>query len=181
LDDATRDKLLIQHRSTVKPTVPEVAYRLPAIEQLRDEVVNVLATTVTSSALEALKDDPQLGDWTRHGLGLHKNRKSEVCMFCEQPLPAGRLAALEAHFSTEYDRFLHRVDELVGRLKAAAKQASDVRPPDRAALYEDMTAEYDSAEQALRLVIEKLRGRRPLQALEQRRQPFEPRAGCYPT
>jgi wobble nucleotide-excising tRNase len=158
LDDSTRDKLLIQHRSSVKPRVPEVAYQLPAIEQLCGEVANVLATTVTSAALEALKDDPQLGDWTRHGLVLHKDRKSEFCLFCEQPLPAGRLAALEAHFSTEYDRFLQRVNELVGRLQAIAKQASDVRPADRAALYEDMTADYHSAEQALRQVLEKVRG-----------------------
>ena len=158
LDDATRDTLLLQHRSTVRPTVPEVAYRLPATEQLRDEVVDVLATTVTSSALEALKDDPQLAEWTRHGLGLHKSRQSEVCLFCQQPLPVGRLAALEGHFSTEYERFVRLVGDLIGRLKAIAKQASEVRPPDRAVLYADMTAEYDAAELTLGQVLEKVRG-----------------------
>lgn len=176
LDDISRDKLLIQHRSTVKHTVSEVTYRLPVIEQLLGDVVGTLETTVTSSALEALKDDPRLAEWTRLGLGLHKDRNSEVCLFCEQSLPAGRLPALEAHFSAEYDRFLQRVSELIGRLKAIAKQANEFRPPDRAALYEDMTTEYDSAVQAVRHALTKVQNLvdELVQALEGKRgQPFK--------
>lgn len=171
LDDATHDNLFLQHRATIKPRVSEVEYRLPLVEQFRSEVGAILATTVTSSALQALKDDSRLGDWARQGLRLHKDSKSEVCLFCDQSLPADRLAVLEAHFSAEYDRFLQRVNEQLDLLKRTAKQASEARPPDRAALYEDMTAEYDSAELALRNALKKLRGFLDvlIQALEEKR------------
>jgi len=175
LDDSTRDNLLLQHRAIIKARVAGVDYVLPGIEQLRHEVASILAKPVSTSALRALKNDPQLGDWAREGLRLHKHRNAKVCLFCEQRLPPGRLDALEAHFSTAYEQFIQRVDEHIERLKATSDRSDDVRPPDRAALYDDMAAEYNDAREALEHALSKLRQfiDALIEALEAKRgQPF---------
>jgi len=106
-----------------------------------------LQTTVTSAAIEALKDDPELSKWTREGLALYQNRKSDRCLFCEQPLPNDRLAALEAHFNDEYERLLQRIDEQISSLESLRKQAAEVRVrlPQRTGLYNDLVEEYNTA------------------------------------
>lgn len=157
LSDAQRDSLLVQHRATPKPKVAEIAYGLPQLQELADAVSALLGTTVVSASIQALKDDNALAEWTRHGLGLHKERKSDKCLFCEQSLPARRLADLEAHFNAEYERLLRRIDEKTQSLESAWKQASELRLPDRAALYDDLATEYDAAEQALRRALDAVR------------------------
>ena len=153
LSESERESLLLQHRATIKPKVAEVSYRLPPLQQLREDVATVLAMTVTSQAIEALREDATLSEWTRHGLGLHKERRVDACLFCEQPLPAGRMHALEAHFSSEYDRFLQRVKTQIEQLRKVAQEAGELRLPDRAVFYEDLAAEYDSAQGALQRLI----------------------------
>ena len=149
LQESDRDVLLAQHRSTPKPKVKEIAYRLPSLQEITDSVTAVLGTTVVSAAIQSLKNDASLAEWTRHGLGLHKDRQSKNCLFCEQPLPEGRLAALEAHFSTEYERLLHTIDEQVRRIQESVKDANQLRLPNRAELYEDLASDYDAAQLSL--------------------------------
>ena len=149
LDDSARETLLSQHSSTPKPKVQEVVFGVPSLQELADRVSATLATTVVSAAIQSLKDDTTLAEWTRHGLGLHKDRQSKKCMFCEQPLPEGRLAALEAHFSAEYEQFLRKIDEQVEQLQESVKAASQLKLPNRAELYDDLASDYDVAQQSL--------------------------------
>ena len=145
LSDEQREGLLAQHQATRKPKVSEVTYQVPALKVLADQVAEILRTTVVSSAIQALKDDSALAEWVRHGLVLHKERKSYKCLFCEQPLPEDRLVKLEAHFNAEYERFLQRVEEQIQALKSAEKQAAEVRLPNRAELYEYLQNDFDKA------------------------------------
>jgi wobble nucleotide-excising tRNase len=149
LDDATRESVRMQSEATIKPELSVVSYRLPSLEALRDEVAAVLSTTVTSAAIQTLKDDTALGSWLQEGLALHKHRESKVCMFCEQPLPAQRMAALEAHFNAEYERLVARTDQLAKQIRDASAQASQVVRPDPSTLYDDMRDEYQAAEISL--------------------------------
>lgn len=158
LGDTQRDALLAQQRASLKPKVLEVPYRLPQLDDLAASASALLGTTVVSAAIQSLKDDAALAEWTRHGLGLHKERRSDKCLFCQQVLPDGRIADLEAHFNAEYERFLQRVDEQIRALETARKHATELRLPDRAALYEDLTADYDIAEQALRQTLDAAKG-----------------------
>ena len=158
LSEADRDTLLLQHRAHVKPKVAEVSYALPDLGKIRDDGAGSLATTVTSDAIAALKDDPTVSEWTRHGLGLHKERRSTTCLFCEQALPACRMTALEAHFSAEYDRFLQRVNKQAEDLRGVAQQASNLRLPDRAALYEHLQEHYDFAQDAVATMLDSVSG-----------------------
>lgn len=157
LRDDQREALLAQHQATPKPKVSEVTYQVPALQGLADQVAALLRTTVVSSAIQALKDDSALAEWVRHGLGLHNDRRSDKCLFCEQPLPAGRLGELEAHFNAEYERLLRQIDEQIRALEAANGQAAGVRPPNRAELYDDLQADFDSAERAFRQMIDTVR------------------------
>lgn len=154
LSDSQRENFLAQHRAIQKPKVSEVAYRLPQLLDLADKVAALLGTTVVSAAIQALKDDPVLAEWTRHGLGLHKERKPDRCLFCEQPLPERRLGELEAHFNAEYEQLLQTVGEQILALESAEKQAAELKLPNRAELYDDLAADFGAREQALRRVLE---------------------------
>ncbi len=150
LDESARDKLIAQHRATPKAKVPLVAFTLPDLKGLADSVQGLLGTTVTSSAIQALKDDSELAEWVRDGLGLHKDHKANKCLFCEQPLPEGRLAALDAHFNAEYERLLKSINDQIQALETTRKQADDLQIPDRAVFYDDLSDDYDAAEKTHR-------------------------------
>ncbi len=157
LTDADRDKLLAQHQATPKPKVQDVTYAFPDISEILTSTSEVLTATVVSAALERLKSDPTLAEWIRHGLGLHRERNSERCLFCEQPLPKDRLAALEAHFSAEYEQFVQRLERLIKELQASSKAAGELRLPNKAELYDDLGPEFQTAETGLRKALDAAR------------------------
>lgn len=154
LSSSDRDKLLAQHRASPKPKLQPLAYQLPALDALAETAAELLSTTVVSTTLQALKEDASLSAWVRQGLGLHQERHVDQCLFCEQSLPGGRLSALEAHFNTEYERFMNRLDTEIDGLNAAAKAGAGLSLSNRAEFYDDLAAEYDTAETALRAAIE---------------------------
>jgi len=154
LSDSDRDRLLAQHRSSPKPKLQPITYQLPALVTLANTVSELLSTTVVSAAIQSLKDDPSLSAWVRQGLGLHQERQLDECLFCEQGLPSGRLATIEAHFNVEYEQFMKRLDAEIDRLNTAAKAGAGLTLPNRAELYDDLAAEYAAAEAALRQAVE---------------------------
>ncbi len=177
LSDAERDKLAAQHRAAPKPKVQECTYALPDFDAIVSRLSKVLTTTVVSAAIEALKGDPTLAEWTRQGLGLHRDRKAERCLFCQQPLPKDRLAALEAHFSTQYEQFMQGLDDLIGELQASSEAAAELRVPNKAELYDDLGPDFQTAETGLRKALDAARSflDAAVQALTQKkRRPFEP-------
>ena len=149
LDDSERDALLVQHRATLKPQIAEITYRLPDLQALADTTSALLAKTVVSAAIQSLKDDAEVADWTRRGLGLHNDRSANKCMFCEQQLPEGRLPALEAHFSAQYEQFMREINDQLTDLVSIRNKGPEFNWPSRAEFYDDITAEYEAAEGAL--------------------------------
>jgi len=153
LSDTDREALLVQHKGTPKAKLTEITYQLPDLKQLANTTSDLLGKTVVSAAIQSLKEDPEVGEWTRSGLGLHKDRQTDTCLFCEQPLPKGRLATLEAHFSTEYEQFMQEIDEQVKSLQTILTEASELKLPNKAEFYDDMATEYEAAERTLRQVV----------------------------
>jgi wobble nucleotide-excising tRNase len=153
LSDAEREKLLARHWATPKPKIQEVMYTLPNFDALLASLSELVTTTVVSTAIQALKDDPTLAEWTREGLRLHHDLKPERCLFCEQALPEGRLAALEAHFSAQYEQFMQRLDHFVAELEAWLRTASELQVPNKAELYDDLAAEFQAAETGLQEAV----------------------------
>lgn len=148
LADDERERLLSQSRATPKNPISEIQYFLPDLHKLAEETKLLMQRSVVSSAIAALKADPQLSSWIRDGLGLHQQREAEQCLFCERPLPDGRITALEAHFSTEYEQLLRQLDIQVAQLEAASSSISQVSLPNRAEFYEDLAADFDQAKAA---------------------------------
>ncbi len=118
LTEVEREELLIKLRATPRPKVEALVYALPDFNAITDDLSKLLTNTVVSAAIEALKDNPKLADWTRQGLALHQDQNAERCLFCEQPLPKDLLAALEAHFNAQYEQFIQRLDKDINELKA---------------------------------------------------------------
>jgi wobble nucleotide-excising tRNase len=154
LSESDREKLLAQHRATPKPKVQEISHQPLTLATQAGAVSQLLKTTVVSAAIRSLKDDPDLSSWVHQGLGLHQGRHAETCLFCEQTLPKGRLTALEAHFSAEYDQFLKSVDGQIARLQAASKAAATLSLPNRAEFYEDIAVDYEGARTTLEGALE---------------------------
>ncbi|MEW6105271.1 MAG: AAA family ATPase [Bacillota bacterium] len=157
LSDEEWDKLRAQHLAKPKQKVRELSYSVPSLDELAGSVSDLLEKTVVSAAIHSLKDDPELAEWTRHGLALHKERQSETCLFCQQSLPQSRIAELEAHFSAQYEKFIKTLDEQVQRLQTISKQASELKLPTRAELYDDLASDYEKAEKELRGTLEAVR------------------------
>ena len=149
LSDDERERLVSQSKATPKDPVSEVQLRLPDLQRLTNTTRQLLQKSVVSSAIATLRADAQLSAWTRDGLGLHQQRDTNHCMFCEQPLPDGRMAALEAHFSTEYEQMLRQLDTQIGELEAGSRTLSQLSLPNRAELYEDLVADFDQAKTQL--------------------------------
>lgn len=158
LSDSDRDTLLAQHRASPKPKLQLLAYQLPGLKTRAETVSELLSTTVVSSVIQSLKDDPSLAGWVRQGLGLHQERHIDQCLFCEQALPTGRVSALEAHFSAAYERLMRRLDVEIDELYEAAKVGAALRLPNRAEFYEDLATEYDAAEAVLREALDSANG-----------------------
>jgi wobble nucleotide-excising tRNase len=158
LSDEEREKLLTQHRATPKAKVQEVKSTLPNLPEMAEKVSQLVNTTVVSATIETLKNDSKLSEWTREGLELHRHRKAERCLFCEQPLPKERLAALEAHFSGQYEQLMQRLDGLIKELQALSKKAAELQLPHQAEFYDDLQTEYQAAEEGLRQALEKVKG-----------------------
>lgn len=148
LADEDRERLLAQSKATPKTPVSEVQLRLPDLPKLTEGAARLMQKSVVSSAIATLKADPQLSSWVRDGLGLHLQREVAHCLFCEQALPDNRIAALEAHFSTEYEQLLRQLDAQIAELEAASNSVSQASLPNRAEFYEDLVADFDSAKAA---------------------------------
>lgn len=150
LTDAERDRLLKQHQAVPKPKIQELTYRFPDFGTIISRVSELLTTTVVSETIEALKNDPSLADWTRKGLQLHREREAERCLFCEQPMPGDRLAALEKHFSDQYEQFMRRLDQLIEELKKASSETAKLQLPNKAEVYDDLRPDFEAAETGVR-------------------------------
>ena len=148
-----REALLTRHRTSQKSKLQEVVNNFPQLKELTDKVSALLRKTVMSATIAALRDDSSLSEWTRQGLLLHKKRRSETCLFCQQPLPQNRLEELEAHFNAEYENFLHEIEEQIQELESAAKQVSEFKLPHRAEFYDDLLTEFETARQEIEQAI----------------------------
>lgn len=174
LNDTARGQLLAQLRANPKAQIAPLTYRLPSLKSLADAVSQLLAKTVVSAAIRSLKDDAQLSTWVHTGLGLHQTGGGDKCLFCDQPMAKERLAALEAHFSTEYEDLQRKLGEKIGVIQAAIRTGTDLVLPRAAELYDELSSEVDAAAAALR--GERDAAKRVLDALVKALEDKKPRA-----
>ncbi len=129
----------------------------PAID-LRDRAATLLAMTPVTIVLNTLQAHPEASSWVQAGQELHIN--VEVCLFCGQPLPDGRLHDIEQHFSDEVARLQHQLGEIDTELVTLDSDAEAVlrRIPTRGLLFDDLRSAFDPAVQSLRDQVAALKG-----------------------
>lgn len=150
LSDSAKDSLLAQLRGSPKAKVPPLSFRLPDLLGISRRVTALLSREVASSAIKALKDDAQLSDWVRSGLSLHQERQSQTCLFCSQHISEERLAALAAHFSTEYEELMQSLAAEAASIRSSIDTCNQASMSPSSEVYEDMRSEYESAVAAFR-------------------------------
>jgi len=97
-------------------TLTPISYGLADVGAMIDETNDLLKQTAANLAIERLKSNPEIENWVRKGVVLHKD--TQTCEFCGGKLADQRLAELGAHFSKEYENLADRLEITIGRLRA---------------------------------------------------------------
>lgn len=146
LTDAERKTHLSIRESRARPLLPEVIARFPDLVGLRTRTQVILGTSVVSSVLAELAQDPAVASWVGQGLGLHRgDRLTNTCRFCDQPLPADRVTQLEAHFNDEFNKLKQLISELIGEVDQDMAFEASFAAPAKELLYESLQGEYSAA------------------------------------
>jgi wobble nucleotide-excising tRNase len=156
VSEEERQRLITQHRATPRPRVSYVEQPWPDLALYRDEVVALLGTTVVSAAIDSLSEDGGVSSWVHEGLALHRDKTTKRCLFCDQILPEDRLAALEAHFNTEYEQLLSKLDAKITEIGEASRAVAACVLPNSAELYDDLVADYRVAANAFEKVSQSI-------------------------
>ncbi len=110
----------VKNTELLQPWIVEVKNVVNTITEDYFSRLNTVLNQKVSvqSTIQKLTKDWELSDWVQKGIPLHKDRKSERCEFCNQPLPTERLADLEKHFNKDYTGLSGRVEgELIALRK----------------------------------------------------------------
>ena len=150
LSDTEKTRLLAQHHGNRKDRIEEVAYQLPVPSHYAETVNELLTTGVVSVVIQSLKEDPELAEWVHAGLGLHKERSSNRCLFCDGTLQEDRMRGLEGHFSDEYAGLQSRLDAALTSLQAVLDEARALTLSHHSLFHEDLAEEYSATRNGLR-------------------------------
>jgi len=114
------------------------------------KIENALERSVLSKTIERLKDNPELNNWVRKGIEIHKEKT--WCEFCKGPLNKEILKEYEEHFSQEYENLLSELHMLVDNLE---RYKASVALPDKGRLYSRLEIKYVNIKEKLENSIEK--------------------------
>ena len=147
LEDAERESLISQYRSSAKHEIDEITLEEPDYTILRKNAEELASTTVISETIQSLKANAETSQWVRLGLDLHKKDDAEECLFCEQVLPPQRIAALERHFNAQYEKLMNSLEESSQEIEFFAQSLTDLDTeiPNRAQIYDHLGEDFDKS------------------------------------
>jgi len=95
------------------------------------QVSRVLAQTVTSEAIDALKSNHQAATWVQEGMQLH--RAGDQCLFCEGVYTEQRIDRLNRHFDESLKKVQQTIEtldtQLVGYENQCEQFGNGLEPP----------------------------------------------------
>ena len=113
-----------QQINRIASPVTEKITKVPGLNIPLSEVVTqvseILAQTVTSQAIEVLKNNHAAADWVQTGMRLH--HAGDQCLFCEGVYTEERVDRLNRHFDESLRRVQQEIAELDNRLIGYEKQ-----------------------------------------------------------
>ncbi len=136
LSEEAVQKSLENLKTSHKDSLSEISIKTLPQNKIA-EIEGILDRTVVSQSIERLKNNPELNDWVRKGLDLHKGK--EECEFCGSPLPKNLLEEYEKHFSEEYENLMSELNKLIEDLERFKIFMSF---PDEKRLYPQLEAKY---------------------------------------
>jgi wobble nucleotide-excising tRNase len=118
---------------------------IEAANDLPELVQKILLQTAQASAVKRLTEEPLIAKWVEEGLEIHRSHASERCEFCDQTLPATRLAQLAEHFGAEDQRLKAEIESAQREVEAILLAFEGVSLPSKTALYAELRGEFDVA------------------------------------
>jgi len=118
---------------------------------LTDEIFRMFNKTVISGVIERLKENPQLNNWIKEGLEIHRGKGK--CEFCGSLLPEDLLERYERHFSGEYTEFLEKLNTLKSKIERYKKEADSFQLPDEKRFYPEFESMYQDCKISLKTAM----------------------------
>lgn len=141
LSKEQQNKLLTTYRSR---RLEQITLNAPGLKLSAyiKEVRDILNRKVSAQEIiEKLKANPELNDWVRKGIDLHRNE--QVCQFCGNPLPSDLFERLNMHFSQEFENLINDINKKEEDIKKHIDEINSTKLPDKARLYEDLQQEFE--------------------------------------
>lgn len=151
LSEEERAALVQRQAETQRDIVSLPEFDPVDLAELEAKASDLLATTVTSTALEELVRDPALAAWLLDGLQLHAERSTEDCLYCSRPMPAERLESLNGHFEGSHGELMKDLDSAMAKCEAGANtlEALGSQLPVVDQIYADLSAPFAEARDRL--------------------------------
>ena len=107
-----------------------------ALDLQRGGIERIFQKSSTSSAIERLKDNPELASWIEQGRTLHASKDDRKCEYCQQTIPEEREKELAAHFNqsdsnlkTEIEEAIAVIDKITNEINSRRElKATDFYP-----------------------------------------------------
>lgn len=136
LNEKSLQELLATLKSSPKGKLPEISFEVLGQNKI-EETEEILDRTLVAQIIERLKNNPELNNWVRKGLDLHKGK--ERCEFCGSLLPENLLEEYEKHFSEEYGNLMEDLNTSIQDLE---KYKISISLPDEKRLYPQLETQY---------------------------------------
>lgn len=143
LPDYEYQKALAAIRAEKRPVISlfKINFIQPTVKEF---ISGILKETPVNATIEALKNEPPVSDWVEHGLSLHEEKNSAICLFCGNQVSEKRFEELRAHFNKSYKELSDKIDVAIKLLHDKIQQFDTVATslPNRALLYPELQNQY---------------------------------------
>ncbi len=151
-NEAEQEYLNLYRSQTKYEEIPELKIILK-INEYSGTVKKLCEKEIKAQEIiEKLKNNPELNQWVRKGIELHKNES--FYQFCGNKLPDYLIERLNKHFSDEYDRLIKELKDCEKDIQEHIKSISQVQFTDKARLYTDFSENYEQKVNELKNKIE---------------------------
>lgn len=143
LSDDDYQKALASIRAEQRPTVSPIKTKFIQ-STVKEYVSAILKETPVNKTIEALKSDAQVGNWVEHGLSIHTDKHSNICLFCGNPISENRLEELRAHFNKSYKELSDKIEGAIKLLhdKSQEFETAKTSLPDKGLFYLELQSQY---------------------------------------
>ena len=142
LSDSAKEEYKKQKDSVPKEKIALITFTFDAYNKLVLDVENILNRTVISRVIDYLKNNPDVEEWVEIGLAKHKEKAVETCLFCERPLPEGRIEELEGHFNDEFKLLMNDISTMLESLNIIIETSESFFAPSKGELYDHLQSQY---------------------------------------